>query len=85
MKFLGADTVLYWSAKTGQVRRGTWDIQEGKFGPQICESFYGDAVCLNTAEQLSGVGVIDTRPGDVFGLARGLRPRLNDEALPSWP
>lgn len=76
--------VYYWSAATGQMRRGTWDIQNGKFGPQICETFYGETICLNTVEQLSGVGVIDSRGGDVFGLARGARPVLGKEGLPDW-
>ena len=84
VKYVGASEVYYWRAATGQIRRGTWDIKEGKFGPQICETFYGQTVCLNTVEQLSGVGRIDIRKGDVFGLARGVRPELGDDGLPDW-
>ena len=84
VRYIGSETVYYWSAKSGQLKRGTWDIQEGKFGPQICETFYGVTACLNTVEQLSGVGVIDSRTGDVFGLARGGRPVLGDDGLPEW-
>ena len=84
VKYISDENVYYWSAKSGQVKRGTWDIQEGKFGPQICETFYGEAVCLNTVEQLSGVGVIDSRRGDVFALASGGRPVVGDDGLPGW-
>lgn len=84
VKFIGRENVYYWSANSGQIRRGTWDIQQGKFGPQICETFYGAVTCLNTAEQLSGVGEIDSRAGDVFGLARGGRPVMGDDGLPGW-
>ena len=84
VKYVGASEVYYWSAATGQIRRGSWEIIEGKFGPQICETFYGEVVCLNTVEQLSGVGRIDTRKGDAFGLARGARPVVGDKGLPQW-
>lgn len=84
VKYVGASEVFYWSAKTNQVRRGTWEIKEGKFGPQICETFYGETVCLNTVEQLSGVGRIDMRKGDVFGLTRGGRPEVGYDGLPGW-
>lgn len=84
VKYVGAKDVYYWRANSGQIRRGTWNIEEGNFGPQICETFYGNTVCLNTVEQLSGVGRIDMRSGDVFGLARGGRPVLGDDGLPRW-
>ncbi len=84
VKYVGTGDVYYWSAASGQLRRGTWDIQSGKFGPQICETFYGVTTCLNTVEQLSGVGRIDMRKGDVFGLARGGRPTVGDDGLPRW-
>jgi len=84
VKYVGSADVYYWSAATGQIRRGKWDIQQGKFGPQICETFYGETLCLNTVEQLSGVGVIDSRKGDVFELARGVRPVAGDAGLPEW-
>jgi hypothetical protein len=80
----GTGDVYYWSRNTGQIRRGSWEIKEGKFGPQICETFYGETTCLNTVEQLSGVGRIDRRKGDVFGLARGVRPEVGDDGLPEW-
>jgi hypothetical protein len=84
VKYIGKTDVYVWSAATGQIRRGTWVISEGKFGPQICETFYGETACLNTAEQLSGVGRIDKRAGDAFGLARGIRPVIGKDGLPSW-
>lgn len=84
VKYMGASDVYVWSAATGQIRRGTWSVTEGKFGPQICETFYGDSACLNTVEQLSGVGRIDKRAGDAFGLARGGRPVIGSEGLPQW-
>ncbi len=80
----GTGDVYYWSRNTGQIRRGSWEIKEGKFGPQICETFYSETSCLNTVEQLSGVGRIDRRKGDVFGLARGVRPEVGDDGLPEW-
>jgi len=39
VKYVGESEVYYWSAATGQLMRGTWGIEDGKFGPQICETF----------------------------------------------
>ncbi len=88
VKYADAKDVYIWSAKSGQIRRGTWVVTEAKFGPQICETFYGQTDCLNTVEVLSGVGQIGSRAGDSYGLARGGRPTLNGPAtdgLPDWP
>ncbi len=84
VKYIGRENVYSWSANSGQVKRGTWEIKDSKFGPQICETFYGAVTCLNTVEQLSGVGMIDSRAGDVFGLAAGGRPVAGEDGLPGW-
>ncbi len=87
VKYASAKDVYIWSAKSGQIRRGTWTITEAKFGPQICETFYGQTNCLNTVEVLSGVGQIGSRAGDSYGLARGGRPIINGatDGVPDWP
>ena len=83
-KYMDNENVYYWFASSGQVKRGRWNIEEGKFGPEICETFYEEKACLNTVEQLSGVGMIDSRNGDVFGLASGGRPEAGKDGLPVW-
>lgn len=85
IKYMDAEAVYLWEARSGQMKRGRWSMGETEFGPQICETFYGAEECLNTVELLSGVGRIDMRAGDVFGLISGSRPRVERNGVPDWP
>ena len=85
-----------WFPRNPHVVEGHWGVKTVGGGPRACFHYlkshdamtgeFEPTECIDPAETLANMGVIDTRPGDAFGLLSGAIPYVKDPGeVPAWP
>jgi hypothetical protein len=92
VEYTAADGAVYQWQPGVAVLPGRWSVREHRGQTQVCFTYPvelvipGEEECGDAAYPLGLAGkvAIDSRPGDVFGLASGKAPRDTGEK-PVWP
>jgi hypothetical protein len=87
--------VFMWYPRNKRVVYGTWGLRQFG-GPKLCYQYrnatnpvtgeYEGDDCISPRQKLVGAEMLDSRPGDPFGLAAGKIPYAKTKLdLPDWP
>jgi hypothetical protein len=87
--------VYMWYPRNKRVVLGAWGLRDFD-GPKLCYKYFDayngvtgefeSTECIPPEQKLIGAEILDSRPGDPFGLSKGSLPYAKSKLdLPDWP